>query len=158
MQVHSSLTSNHLMPVNERIPNSKHGSVGEAVASSPISSFKRVRRSHRELHEELFAPVKVFVEQALNEPLGGFQAQRPTSSRTANVRLALPQTASSPPSSPPPVPPLPMSKSPPLRMPFHNGEARHGGSSTPPSEVPSPPTDRLTFSHGTRDAYAFQPL
>ena len=132
------------MPVNERMPGSKHGSVCDAVASSPIPFFKRVRKTHGELHEEAFAPVKAPVEQALNKLLGGIQPRRPTSSRTANARLALPQDTSPPSSSLPLVPPLPVSKRPSLRVPSHNAEARHDGSSTHPSEVSSQPTDRLT--------------
>jgi hypothetical protein len=153
IQAHSNLAQNHPTPVSEGIPDSKHEFVGEAVASS--SKFKGVRRTHRELHEEVFAPVKVSIEQALNKPVGGIQAQRPNSSKTANLRLALRRTASPPSSSPPPVPLLPISKRPSPRVPSHNAEARLGGSSTPPFEVPSLPIDRPTSSHGTRDTYSF---
>jgi hypothetical protein len=149
IQAHSNLTTEHPTPINERIPGSKHGSIGEAVTSSSIPFLRRVRRTHRELHEEIFGPVKVSIEQALNKPLAGIQVRRPASSKTANARIALPQTASSPSGILPPVPPLPMSKRPSFRLPSHNAEARHGGSSSPPSEVPSQPTDRPT-SHVTR--------
>lgn len=136
----------HSTPVNERISSSKHGSVGEAFALSPIPLLKRVRKTHRELHKEVFAPVKVSVEQALNKPLRGIQARRATISRTANVR----QATSPPFSSLPPVPPLPMSRRSSLRTPSHNAEARHV--STPPSETFSLPTDRPTPSHVTRNS------
>ena len=148
IQAHGDLTSKHPTPVDERIPGSKHGSIDEEVASSSIPFLKRVRRTHRELHEEIFGPVKVSVEQALNEPLERIQVRRPTSSKAANARLALPQTASSPSSSLPSVPPLPLSKRPSSRMPSNNAEARHGGSSTPLSEVPSQTTNRhVTRTH-----------
>jgi hypothetical protein len=124
--------------VNARIPSQKHRSVGEAGALSPISNFRRVRRAHKALHEEVFAPVKAF-EQALSKPPVENQARYPTSSRMPNAHLAIPQAAS----SVPPVPPLPVSMRSSLRMPSHNAGARHGGTSTPPSE-PSQPTDRPT--------------
>jgi hypothetical protein len=143
-------------PVNEQIPSSKRGSVGEAVALGPIPFFKRVRRTHRELHEEVFAPVKVSVEQALNKPLRGIQARRPTISRTANARVTLPPATSPPSSSLPPVPPLPMSKRPSLRMPSRNAEAQHGGLSRPPSEVPSQLIDRPA-PHVTRKSHSVFP-
>lgn len=147
-EIFPSVMPKHPTPVNERISSSKHESAGEAVASSPIPFCKRGRKTHRELHEEVFAPVKVSVEQALNKPLRGMQARRPTISRIANVR----QATSPPSSSLPPVPPLPISKRPSLRMSSHNAEARYGGMSTPPSEISSLPTGRPTPSHATRNS------
>ncbi len=126
--------------VNARIPSQKHKSVGEAGALSPIPNSRRVRRAHKALHEEVFAPVKASVEQVLSKPPVENQARYPTSSRIPNAHLAIPQAAS----SVPPVPPLPVSMRSSLRMPSHNAEARHGGSSTPPPSEPSQPTDRPT--------------
>ena len=131
------------MLVNARIPGPRHGSIGEPGASSPIPFFRRARKTHRELHEEVIAPVKVSVEQPSRKPPGEIKARRPISSRTTNACPALPQAAV------PPVPPLPVSKRSSLRMPSHNAEARHSGSSTPPSQ----PTDHPTSSHGIKNTH-----
>jgi hypothetical protein len=147
MQAHDILASKHSMLVNARIPSPKHGSVDEAGASSPIPFFRRAIKTHRELHEEVFAPVKVSVEQPSSKPPGEIKARRPISSRTTNARPALPQAAS----AVPPVPPLPISKRSSLRMPSHNAEARHSDSSAPPSQ----PTDHPTSSHGIKKHTSF---
>lgn len=147
MQAQGILASKHLiiMLVNARIPSPKHGSIGEAGVSSPIPFIKRARKTHRELHEEVIAPVKVSVEQPSSKPPGEIKARRPISSRTINACPALPQA----PSAVPPVPPLPISKRSSLRMPSHNAEVRHSGSSTPPSQ----PTDQPTSSHGIENTH-----
>ncbi len=111
--------------------------------------FRKARKTHRELHEEVFVTVKVSIEQPSSKPPGESKARRPTSSRTTDSRLALSQ----PPSSVSPVPPPPMSKKPSLRMSSHNAEARHVVSSTPPSEIPSQPPDQPTTSHSMRDVH-----
>jgi hypothetical protein len=133
------------MLVNARIPSSKHRSIGEAGASSPIPILKRARKTHRELHEEVFAPVKVSVEQPSSKPSGEIKARRPTISRTTNARPALPQAAS----AVPPVPPLPISKRSSPRSLSHNAEARHSNPFPPPSQ----PTDHLTSSHGIKNTH-----
>ena len=130
------------MLVNARIPSPKHRSDGEAGASSPIPPFRRARKTHRELHEEVFTPVKVSIEQPSSKPSGEIKARRPTSSRMTNARLALPQAAL----AVPPVPPLPNSKKSSPRMLFHNAEVRHSGA----SPLPSQPTDH---SHGIQNTH-----
>jgi hypothetical protein len=145
MQAQGILASKHTMLVNARIPGPKHGSIGEAGVSSRIPFFKRARKTHRELHDEVIAPVNVSVEQPLSKPPGEIKARRPISTRTTNACPALPQAAS----AVPPVPPLPISKRSSLRMPSHNAEARHSGSSTPPSQ----PTDHPTSSHGMKNTH-----
>ena len=142
MHAQGILRSKHPMLVNARLPGPKHGSIGEAGASSCIPFFKRARKTHNELHEEAFAPVKVSVDQPSSKPPGGIKARRPTISRTTNARPILPQAAP----EVPPVPPLPISKRSSLHVPSHNAEARHSGSSTPPSQ----PTDQPTSSHGMK--------
>jgi hypothetical protein len=142
MQAQGILASKHSMLVNARIPSPKHGSIGEAGVASPIPFLRRARKTHRELHEEVIAPVKVSVEQPSSKPPGEIKARRPISSRTTDAFPALPQAAS----AVPPVPPLPISKRSSLRMPSHNAEARHSGSST----LPSQPTDYPTSSHGIK--------
>lgn len=145
MQVHGISASKHPMPVNTRTHCPQHGSVGEAGASSPILFFRRARKTHRELHEEVFTPIKVSVEQPSSKPPGEIKARRPTiSSRMTNARPALPQAAS----AVPPVPPLPISKRPSSRMPSHNAEARLSGSSTL-----SQPTEHHTSSHGMKNTH-----
>ena len=145
MQAHGILASKHPMLVNARMPSPKHGSVGEAGASSPVPLLRMARKTHRELHEEVFALVNVSVELPSNKPLGEVKARRPISSRTTNARPALPQAAS----AVPPVPPLPSSKRLSLRILSHHAEARDSGSSTPPSQ----PTDHRTFSHGMKNTH-----
>jgi len=143
MQAHGILASKHPM-LNARIPNPMHGSVGEAGTSSLIPLFRRARKSHRELHEEVFALVKVSVQPSSKQP-GESKARRTISSRTTNARLALPQAAS----AVPPVPPLPISKRSSLHIPFPNAEARYSGSSSPPLQL----TDQPTFSHGIKNTH-----
>lgn len=145
MQVYGILASKHPILINARIPSPKHKSVGEAGASSPIPFLRRARKTHRELHEEVFAPVKVSVEQPSSKPSGEIKARRTINSRTTNVRPALPQAAS----AVPPVPPLPISKSSSPRMLSHNAEAQHSGPSTPPGQ----PTHHRTSSHGIKNTH-----
>lgn len=145
MQARGILASKHSMLVNTRIPSLKHGSVGEAGASNHIPLFRRARKTHRVLHEEVFARVKVSVEQPSSKPPGEIKARRPTISRMTNARPASPQAAL----AVPPVPPLPISKRQSFRMPPNNAEARHSGSFTPPSQ----PTDQPTSSHGIKKSY-----
>ncbi|KAI0004991.1 hypothetical protein BJV74DRAFT_317557 [Russula compacta] len=133
------VTLAHLYPASKR----RLTPVGERIPSS-----RRVRRTHKVLHEEVFgagSPVKESVEQAMDRPLGGTQVRGRTRSGTINTNLATPQTTTSSPSSLPPVPPLPMSKRPSLRM----VEARHGGLPMHPPEARSLPTDRPASSHIT---------
>jgi hypothetical protein len=148
MRAHGILASKHPMLVNACIPSPQNESVGEAGASSPIPFFRRARKTHMELHEEVFTPVQVCVEQPSSKPPGEIKARRPNSSRATNARPASPRAAS----AVPPVPPLPISKRPSLRsMPSRNAEARHSGSSTPPSQ----PTDQPTSSHGIKITHLF---
>jgi hypothetical protein len=145
VQAQGILASKHPILVNARIPGPKHGSIGEAGASSRIPFFRRARKTHRELYEEVFTPVKVSVDQPSSKPPGGIRARRPTISRTTNARPVLPQAAP----EVPPVPQLPISKRSSLRVPSHNAEARHSGSSTPLSQ----PTDQPTSSHGIKSTH-----
>jgi hypothetical protein len=147
MQAHGILASKHPMLVNARTSSPKHGSVGEAGASSLIPFFKRARKTHKELHEEVFALVKVSVEQPSSKPLGEIKARRPISSRTTDAHPALPQAAP----AVPPVPPLPISKGPSLRMPSDNAEVRRSGSPTPPGR----PTNHPISSHGIKNTHPF---
>lgn len=134
-----------ILLIHPRTPSAKHGYVGEAGASNPNLFFKRAKKTHRELHEEVFAPAKVSIEQASSKLPGEINTRRPIGSRTTNARPALPQAAS----AVPPVPPLPRSKRPSLPISSHNTEARHSSSSTPPGQ----PTDHLTSSHGIKNTY-----
>jgi hypothetical protein len=147
MQAHgNNLTSaQHSTPISERIS-----------ASSHASFFRRVRKTHRELHEEVLgpdAPVNGSLEQTIDEPLGGIQARGRTRSKSVIAYPAVPQVASLPPSSPPPVPLLPTSQRLSLRIPSQNAEARHSGLSTPPSEARSQPIDQPTSSHITLNTH-----
>jgi hypothetical protein len=104
--------------VNERVPASTH------------VPFRRVRKTHGELHEEVFgadAPANEPAEQAI------IQARGRIRSKSINAHPAVPQAASLPLSSLPPIPSLPMSQRLPLRMPTHNAEARHSDFSIHPS-------------------------
>jgi hypothetical protein len=146
MQAYGNLTSaQHSTPISERIS-----------ASSHASFFRRVRKTHRELHEEVFgpdAPVNGSLEQTIDEPLGGMQARGRTRSMSVIAYPAVPQAASLPPSSLPPVPPLPTSQQLSLRIPSQNAEARHSGLSTHPSEARSQPKDQPTSSHITLNTH-----
>ena len=147
MQAHGILLSKHPMLVNACIP-SPNESVGEAGTSSPIPFLRRARKTHTELHEEVFTPVNVCVEQPSSKPPGEIKARRTYSSRMTNAHPALPRTAS----AVPPVPPLPVSRSSSLRStPSPNAEARHSGSYTPPSQ----PKDQPTSSHCMKITHPF---
>jgi len=126
----------HPIPVSERSSASDH---------APF--LRRVRRTHRELHEEVFGadtPINGSVELTEDEPLGGIQTRSRTRSKSINAHPAVPQVAPSPPSSLPLVPPLPMSHRQSLRIPSNSAEGRHSVSSTHPAEERSPPIDRRT--------------
>lgn len=138
----------HLTPVSERIPSSRYGFTNKVIALTNILFFRRVRRTHKALYEEVFgagSSVKESVEQAIDRPLGGSQVRGRARSGTINTNLAIRQNTSLSPSSLPPVPPLPMSKRPSLRM----VEARHGGLSMHPPEARNLSTDRPASSHIT---------
>ena len=134
MQTHGNLAQpQHPPPVSERSSASDH--------------VRRVRRTHRELHEEVFGagtPIDGSVELTEDEPSGEIQTRRRTRSKSINAHPAVPQVASSPPSSLPPVPPLPMLHRQSLRIPSNSAEGRHSGSSTHPAEARSRPIDRRT--------------
>jgi len=124
----------------------------ERITTSTHVPFMRVRRTHRELHEEVFgagAPVSASVGQIVDEPLGGIQARGRTRSKSIIAHPAVPQATSLPLSSLPPIPPLPAPQRLSLRIPSHNTEARHNGLSTPPFEASSRPADGPTSSQVT---------
>jgi hypothetical protein len=93
------------MLASDETPGSRREATGVvALPQTPI--HRKVRKTHNELHEEVFrqgAPVKEFVER-----VGGYQAQGRARSGTVGARYASPPTTSSSPSLPP-VPPLPIS-------------------------------------------------
>ena len=124
----------------------------ECITASTHVPIRRVRRTHRELHEEVFeagAPVSESVGQTIDEPLGGIQARGRTRSKSIIAHPAVPQITSLRLSSLPPIPPLPTAQRLSLRIPSHNAEARHNGLSTPPSEASSRSVDRPTSSHSS---------
>jgi hypothetical protein len=139
-QAYGSLPSTqHPTPNSERTPASIHGTFS-----------RRIRRTHRELHEEVFGegfPVNECVEQTIAEPLGGTQARGRTRAKSvsAHPTIGQVQAASLPPTLPP-IPPLPTSQRVSLRMPSHNAEARHSVLPAHISETRSRPLDRSTLS------------
>jgi len=147
MQTHGNLAPpQHPTPVSERSSASDH---------APF--LRRVRRTHRELHDEVFVadtPINGSVELTEDELLGEIQTRRRTRSKSINAHPAVPQVASSPPSSPPPVPPFPMSRRQSLRIPSNSAEGRHSGSSTHPAEARSRAIDRRTSSLVTSNTHS----
>jgi hypothetical protein len=126
-------------------------------ASDDADFLRRVRKTHRELHEEVFGadtPMNGSVERTKDEPLGGIQTRYRTRSKSINAHPAVLQAASSPSSSPPPVPSLPMSHRLSLRIPSHNAEGRHSGPSTHPSEAHSRSIDWRTSSLVTSNTHS----
>jgi len=125
----------HGNPAPKQYPT--HGSTSEAVALIRVPLWGAVRKTHKELHEEVLgasAPEDL-VEQAKDKPLGRIQLHGRTHSETI-----------------PPVPPLPMLKGLSLRVPSHNAEERRGVSSALSPEAPSPSTDRRTSSQVTHSS------
>ncbi|KAI0254668.1 hypothetical protein BJV78DRAFT_1359146 [Lactifluus subvellereus] len=117
-QVHVDVTENrHSMLASDVTPSE---ATGEAVALVHTPIRRKVRRTHKELHEEVFgagAPVE-FVEQVTGQPLGGYHARSRVRSGTVSTHFT---------SRPlPPVPPLPISNraSPPITFP--NVETQKG--------------------------------
>lgn len=153
------ITQGHecLTLASDQIPHSPHVSTGEAVTLSHIP--RRVRRTHKELHKEVFgtgAPVGGSVQQVTDKPLGGIQGRGRARSGTVNAHPALPHILSSPPTTLPPVPPLPTStsKRPSLRVPSHYPEAQHSDLSTDPPEARSQPIDQPTSFHVRLSSYS----
>jgi hypothetical protein len=140
-------------PVTNAYVNLQHPKLAsERITTSTHVSFRRVRRTHRELHEEVFgagAPVSASVGQTIDELLGGIQARGRTRSKSIIAHPAVPQATSLPLSSLPPIPPLPASERLSLRITSHNTEARPNGLSTPPFEASSRPVDGPTSSQVT---------
>jgi hypothetical protein len=135
MQTHGNLAQ-HPTPVSKR-----------SSASDRAPFLRRVRRTHRELHEEVFGagtPINGSVELTSDELSGGIQTRGRTRSKSINARPPVSQVALSLPSPVPPVPPLPMSHRQSLRIPSNSAEGRHSGSSTYPAEARSRPIDRRT--------------
>jgi hypothetical protein len=114
--------------------------VSERIPASAHITLRRVRRTHRELHEEVLgadAPVNESTEQTIDEPPEGIRARGRARSKSIIAHPAVPQAGPLP---VPPIPPIPMS----LRMSSSNAEAWHSDLSTPPSEARSRPKDRPT--------------
>jgi hypothetical protein len=147
MQTHGNLAPpQHPTLVSER-----------SSASGHVPFLRRIRRTHRELHEEVFlgdTPINGSVELTEDEPLGEIQTRRRTRSKSIIAHPAVPQVASSPPSPLPPVPPLPISHRQSLRIPSNSAERRHSGSSTHPTEARSRPKDRRTSSLVTSNSHS----
>ncbi|KAI0304126.1 hypothetical protein BC826DRAFT_1101019 [Russula brevipes] len=140
---------------SDQMPHSPHASTSDAVTLSHIP--RRVRRTHKELHEEVFgagAPVGESVRQVTDKPLGGIQGRGRARSGTVNAHPALPHILASPPTTLPPVPPLPTPKRPSLRVPSHYPEAQHSDLSIDPSEARSRPTDQPTSFHVRLNSYS----
>lgn len=119
--------------------------------------LRRARKTHRELHEEVFGADTAMngsVERTKDEPLGEIQTRYRTRSKSIIAHPAVLQAASSPSSSPPPVPSLPMSHRLSLRIPSHNAEGRHSGPSTHPSEAHSRSIDWRTSSLVTSNTHS----
>jgi len=124
-------------PITGRIPDSIHGTTSEAVTLTRAPLWIVVRKTHKELHQEVLGAVapEDSVEQANDKPLGRVQPHGRTRSGTI-----------------PPVPPLPVLKGVSLRIPSHNAEERRSVSSALSPEAPSPSRDRRASSHVTHSS------
>lgn len=125
------------MLASDVTPGSRHEATGETIALIHTPIPRKVRRTHKELHEEVFgtgAPVKEFVEQVTSQPFGGYHARSRVRSGTVSTHFA---------SRPlPPVPPLPSLNraSPPVSSP--NVETREV---THPEVARDPSTRPISF-------------
>jgi hypothetical protein len=97
------------MLASNETPGSRNQATGEDVVLTHTPIRRKVKKTHNELHEEVFgtdAPVKGLVEQFIVQPLGGYQGRSRARSGTIREDFT-PQTTSSSSSPLPPVPPLP---------------------------------------------------
>ncbi|KAI9508920.1 hypothetical protein F5148DRAFT_1191453 [Russula earlei] len=130
--LHGNVVSRQNPPVIERMSSLVHGSTGY-VASTHVPCGRTARKTHKELHEEVFGAglwmCRWEESKCTIEPMPG----------TCYTHSASLRTASSP--------PIPMSKGPSLRELPHNVEERDGSLSTPSLEGLDLPTVQQAPSH-----------
>jgi hypothetical protein len=99
------------MLASDEAPSLMHEAAGEDVTLTCTSIHQKVKKSHNELHEEVFragAPPKEFDEQVIDEPLGGYQERSRVRSGTVRAQFPFLQTIPSTRGLQHPVPPLPV--------------------------------------------------